>query len=136
MDYTLTTTVDADFDATLAATRAELAEAGFGVLTEIDLASTLKAKLGVDVAPQMILGACRPPLAHAAIQAEPSIGVLLPCNVVVRSIGEGRTLVEAVDPSTMVELTGNDRLTDVATDAHDRLTQALQALTVWGARRP
>ncbi|GAB2753891.1 DUF302 domain-containing protein [Terrabacter koreensis] len=136
MDYTLTTTVEADFDVTLAETRARLAEVGFGVLTEIDLASTLKAKLGVDIAPQGILGACRPPLAHAALKAEPSIGVLLPCNVVVRSIGEGHTLVEAMDPATMVELTGNDRLADIAADAHDRLTQALQALTASGARRP
>ncbi|NUR14884.1 DUF302 domain-containing protein [Terrabacter sp. C0L_2] len=128
MDYTLTTTVDADFDATLIATRAQLAEVGFGVLTEIDLAATLKTKLDVDIAPQVILGACRPPLAHAALQAEPSIGVLLPCNVVVRTLEAGRTIVEAMDPATMVELTGNDRLADVAADARERLSRALKAL--------
>ncbi|WP_345507749.1 DUF302 domain-containing protein [Terrabacter aeriphilus] len=128
MDYTLTTTVDADFDATLTATRAQLAEVGFGVLTEIDLAATLKTKLDVDIAPQVILGACRPPLAHAALQAEPSIGVLLPCNVVVRAVGAGRTIVEAMDPATMVELTGNDQLAEVAADARERLSRALKAL--------
>ena len=128
MDYTLTTTVDADFDATLTATRAQLAEVGFGVLTEIDLAATLKTKLDVDIAPQVILGACRPPLAHAALQAEPSIGVLLPCNVVVRALGPGRTNVEAMDPATMIELTGNDQLAEVAADARERLSRALEAL--------
>ena len=128
MDYTLTTTVDADFDATLTATRAQLAEVGFGVLTEIDLAATLKTKLDVDIAPHVILGACRPPLAHAALQAEPSIGVLLPCNVVVRALGPGRTNVEAMDPATMIELTGNDQLAEVAADARERLSRALEAL--------
>lgn len=128
MDYTLTTTVEADFDATLTATRAQLAEAGFGILTEIDLAATLRTKLDVDIARQVILGACRPPLAHAALQAEPSIGVLLPCNVVVRALGAGRTIVEAMDPATMVELTGNDQLADVAADARERLSRALKTL--------
>lgn len=128
MDYTLTTTVDADFDATLTATRAQLAEVGFGILTEIDLTATLKTKLDVDIAPQVILGACRPPLAHAALQAEPSIGVLLPCNVVVRALAAGRTIVEAMDPATMVELTGNDQLTDIAADARARLSRALEAI--------
>ncbi|GAA2025499.1 DUF302 domain-containing protein [Terrabacter terrae] len=129
MDYTLTTMVDADFDATLTATRAQLAEVGFGVLTEIDMAATLRTKLDVDIAPQVILGACRPPLAYAALEAEPSIGVLLPCNVVVRALGTGRTLVEAMDPATMVKLTGNDQLTDVAVDARERLNRALEALS-------
>lgn len=135
MDYTLTTTVDADFDATLTATRGQLAEVGFGVLTEIDLASTLKTKLDVDIDPQVILGACRPPLAYAALEVEPSIGVLLPCNVVVRSLGTGRTLVEAMDPATMVELTGNDQLADVAADARERLNRALEALNTPSARQ-
>jgi uncharacterized protein (DUF302 family) len=94
MHYALSTTVSAGFDETLAATRAQLAEVGFGVLTEIDMAATLKSKIGVDIAPQVILGACRPPLAHAALQAEPSIGLLLPCNVVVRDAGDGVAQVE------------------------------------------
>ncbi len=98
MGYALSTTVDEPFEQTLEATRAALAEQGFGVLTEIDLKATLKTKLDVDTAPQVILGACRPPLAHAALLAEPSIGLLLPCNVVVRVIDGDRTLVEAMDP--------------------------------------
>src|SRR5690349_21609688 len=122
MGYALSTTVERGFDDTLTATREALAEQGFGVLTEIDLKATLKAKLDVDVAPQVILGACRPPLAHAALQAEPSVGLLLPCNVVVRSVDESTTLVEALDPQVMVGLTNNTALTDVADEAGRRLS--------------
>jgi uncharacterized protein (DUF302 family) len=104
--YAIAVTVDRPFGRTLTATRGALAVQGFGVLTEIDLQATLKAKLGVDIAPQMILGACRPPLAHAALQAEPSIGLLLPCNVVVRTLDEDRTRVETIDPASMVSVTG------------------------------
>lgn len=129
MGYALSTTVERGFDDTLTATREALAEQGFGVLTEIDLKATLKAKLDVDVAPQVILGACRPPLAHAALQAEPSVGLLLPCNVVVRSVDESSTLVEALDPQTMVGLTDNTALTDVADEAGRRLAAALDSLT-------
>lgn len=129
MGYALSTTVDQPFDQTLEAARAALAEQGFGVLTEIDLKATLKTKLDVDIAPQVILGACRPPLAHAAVLAEPSIGLLLPCNVVVRAVDEGRTLVEAMDPAVMVTVTGNENLTEVAADARYRLTAALDSLT-------
>jgi uncharacterized protein (DUF302 family) len=128
MGYALTTTVNRPFDETLKATRDALAEQGFGVLTEIDIAATLKSKLGVDVDPQVILGACRPPLAHAALQAEPSIGLLLPCNVVVRDLGDDRSVVEAMDPAVMVSVTDNDALTDVADDARARLSAALDAL--------
>ncbi|WP_404390924.1 DUF302 domain-containing protein [Humibacillus xanthopallidus] len=129
MHYALSTTVPAGFDKTLDATRAQLAEVGFGVLTEIDMAATLKSKIGVDIAPQVILGACRPPLAHAALQAEPSIGLLLPCNVVVRAVDDDHTIVEAMDPGAMVGITGNDALLDVATDARERLSRALESLT-------
>ena len=128
MSYALTTTVDRPFAETLEATRAALGEQGFGVLTEIDLAATLKAKLDVDIAPHVILGACRPPLAHEAVQVEPSIGLLLPCNVVVRAVDERTTLVEAVDPQTMVGLTGNTALQPVADEATKRLQAALSAL--------
>jgi uncharacterized protein (DUF302 family) len=129
MSYALSTTVARNFTDSLAATRAALAEQGFGVLTEIDLSATLKEKIGVDVPPQVILGACRPPLAYAAVQAEPSIGLLLPCNVVVRDAGDGATVVEAVDPSVMETLTHNDKLADVAADARQRLQAALDSLT-------
>jgi uncharacterized protein (DUF302 family) len=127
--YAISRTVRAPYGETVPAVRAALAEQGFGVLTEIDIAATLKAKLDVDVPAQVILGACRPPLAHQALQVEPSAGLLLPCNVVVREIDPGTTLVEAVDPQTMVALTENDDLKPVADDATQRLTAALSSLS-------
>ncbi|PYG01616.1 Uncharacterized conserved protein, DUF302 family [Georgenia satyanarayanai] len=130
MSYGISTTVEQTFDDTMAALRAALSEQGFGILTEIDMAATLKQKLDVDIPPQVILGACNPPLAHRALQAEESIGLLLPCNVVVRSTGATRTVVEALDPQTMVEVTGNDALHAVADDAAGRLRAALAALAV------
>lgn len=129
MSYALTTTVHSSFDDTLGATRASLTDQGFGILTEIDIQATLKAKLDVDVPAQVILGACRPPLAHAALQVEPSVGVLLPCNVVVRYVDDDTTVVEALDPKIMVSLTHNDALSFVADEAGQRLGAALDALT-------
>jgi uncharacterized protein (DUF302 family) len=129
MSYGITTSVNRPFDQTVAAVREALSEQGFGILTEIDLAGTLKAKLDVDLPPQVILGACNPPLAHRALQAEASIGLLLPCNVVVRSLGADRTAVEALDPQTMVTLTDNAQLRPVADDAAQRLRNALSRLT-------
>lgn len=128
MSYALSTTVNQPFAPTLEATRSALADQGFGVLTEIDLATTLKAKIDADIPAQVVLGACRPPLAYAAVQAEPSIGLLLPCNVVVRAVDDTTTLVEAMDPKVIVTLAGNENLTDVAIDARERLTAALAAL--------
>lgn len=128
MGYALSTTVNRPFDETLAATREALAAQGFGVLTEIDMAGTLKKKLGVDIPPHVILGACNPPNAYKAVQAEPSIGVLLPCNVVVRAAGE-QTIVEAIDPATMHELTGNDAMKDVAVTIGGMLQSALDSLS-------
>ncbi|GGL43318.1 DUF302 domain-containing protein [Phycicoccus endophyticus] len=128
MTYTLDASLDRPFEEVLEATRGALADQGFGILTEIDLAATLKEKIGAEIPPQVILGACRPPLAHAATQAEPSIGVLLPCNVVVRAGEGGATLVEAMDPDAMVTVTGNEALAEVAADAGRRLRAALAAL--------
>ncbi len=128
MGYVIGTTLDREFADTLDATRAALAAQGFGILTEIDLRAAMRDKLGVEVPAQVILGACRPPLALAALQAEPSVGVLLPCNVVVRSLDDGRTRVEAMDPATMVDLTGNERLADVAGEARALLDAALTDL--------
>ncbi|MBK7611498.1 MAG: DUF302 domain-containing protein [Actinomycetales bacterium] len=128
MGYTITRELTRDFAAVVADARAALADNGFGVLTEIDMKATLKAKLDVDIPAQVILGACRPPLAYAALQAEPSIAVFLPCNVVVRDLGEGRTLVEAMDPAFMVEVTGKAELDEVAADARTRIGTALDSL--------
>jgi uncharacterized protein (DUF302 family) len=129
MSYALAVTVDRPFAQVLDATRASLAAQGFGVLTEIDIRATMKAKLDAEVDPQVILGACRPPLAYAALQADPSVGVLLPCNVVVRYLDEAKTLVEALDPQVMVSLTGNQALADVAGEAATRLSAALAAIS-------
>jgi uncharacterized protein (DUF302 family)/uncharacterized OsmC-like protein len=126
--YTLSTTVDADFACTVTATREALSRQGFGVLTEIDVQDTMSRKLGVDVPAEVILGACNPALAHRAMTTEPSIGALLPCNVVVREIDPGHTRVEAVDPAVMVTATGNPGLRDVADDARGRLDAALRTL--------
>ena len=128
MSYALTATVRRPFADTLDATRVSLADQGFGVLTEIDIQATMKAKLDVEVPAQVILGACRPPLAYAALQAEPSVGVLLPCNVVVRYLDDDTTIVEALDPKVMVSLTDNDALSLVADEAGRRLAVALDTL--------
>lgn len=124
MAYSMSVTTDHDFASAVEATRAALADEGFGVLTEIDLAATLKAKLDVDLPPYLILGACRPPLAQAAVAADPSVGTLLPCNVVVRVDGE-RVVVEALDPRIMSQLSESDAIEEVAGDAAARLGRAL-----------
>jgi uncharacterized protein (DUF302 family) len=128
-DYGISITLETDFDDAAARTRAALADQGFGILTEIDVAATMKTKLDVDMAPHLILGACNPPLAHQAIGIDASIGLLLPCNVVVRTLDGAHTLIEAMDPAMMVTATGNPALQPVADQARLRLTTALQALT-------
>jgi uncharacterized protein (DUF302 family) len=124
----MTVTLPRPHAETVDATRASLAEQGFGMLTEIDLAATMRAKLGVDIAPLVILGACRPPLAYGAVLAEPSIATMLPCNVVVRDTGDTTTVIEAFDPETMVALSESPALRTVASDARNRLTADLTAL--------
>ena len=128
MDYGSSTILDRPFAETVAATREALAGQGFGVLTTIDMAGTLKTKLDVDLPPQVILGACNPPLAYRALQVEESIGLLLPCNVVVRALDDGRTLVQTLDPQVMVSVTGNPALAEVADDAAARLREVLATL--------
>jgi len=127
MTYGSAVTVPGSFATTLEAVRAALAEQGFGVLTEIDVAATMKAKLDVDLEPYVILGACNPPLAYRAIQADASIGLLLPCNVVVRQVGE-KNIVEAIDPMMMVDLSSAPEMQAVAVEAATRLGAALASL--------
>jgi uncharacterized protein (DUF302 family) len=128
MSFTLTTTVGSPYADTVDLVRAALAEQGFGVLTEIDLARTLADKLGVEVPPQVILGACRPQLAHAALQADPAIAAVLPCNVVVRAVDDTTTVVEAFDPAAMMGLADNAALEPVAAEARERISAALDSL--------
>lgn len=127
VDYSLAIEVDRDFDEVLARTRDALAAEGFGVLTEIDVKATMKAKLDVDRDDYVILGACNPPLAHQALEAEPDLGVLLPCNVVVYRSGD-RTRVSAVAAEQMLGMVGNDALSPVATEVAGRLQRVLDAV--------
>ena len=124
MTYGTSVTVDAPFSETVERVRSELKTEGFGVLTEIDMTSTMRAKLGEEIEDYVILGACNPPLAYAALEADRSIGLLLPCNVVVRAV-DARTLVEALDPQIMVSLSDNPELKAVADDAAARLERVL-----------
>jgi len=127
VEYSLAIDVDRDFDDVLATTRQALADEGFGVLTEIDVKATMKAKLDVDREEYVILGACNPPLAHQALEAEPELGVLLPCNVVVYR-ADGRTRVSAVAAEQMLGMVGNDALAPVATEVAERLDRVLAAV--------
>jgi uncharacterized protein (DUF302 family) len=123
--YTLSETTAVPFDEAVAHVRDELANEGFGVLCEIDVQKTLNEKLGVEGEPYLILGACNPPLAHRALEAEPELGVLLPCNVVVYR-RDGETHIAAVDAERMLGLVGNDELAAVATDVRNRLSAVVE----------
>ncbi len=123
-EYSHAIDLDRDFDEVLARTREALAAEGFGVLTEIDVQATMKAKLDVDREPYIILGACNPPLAHQALEVEPELGVLLPCNVVVYRT-DGRTRVSAVAAGQMLGMVGNPGLEPVAAEVGARLTRVL-----------
>jgi uncharacterized protein (DUF302 family) len=121
-------TVSYGFDEALAKVTAALAQEGFGVLTEIDVAATMKKKIGVDMPSYRILGACNPQLAHRAIGAEPSIGLLLPCNVVVRQDAAGRTHVEFMDPIAVLQLVDKPQIAALAHEVRGRLDRVLAAL--------
>jgi uncharacterized protein (DUF302 family) len=123
--YTLTSITAAPFAETVERVRAELGREGFGVLCEIDVQATLQAKLGVESEPYLILGACNPPLAHQALEAEPDLGVLLPCNVVVYE-RDGETTVSAVDAERMLAIVGNETLAPIAAEVRGRLAAVVE----------
>ena len=127
--YGISTTVALGYDQALERTRAALAGEGFGVLTEIDVAATLKKKLDVDFRRYIILGACNPPLAHRALTAELDIGLLLPCNVIVYEGGEpGHSVVAAMDPVAALALTGRSDIAALAQEVRGRLERALKVV--------
>ncbi len=130
MDYARSITLDVGQDEAVQLTRAALAEQGFGILTEIDVAATLAAKLDREMEPYMILGAFNPTLAAQALDIERAIGLLLPCNVVVRRQGDA-TLVQALDPNVMVEVPGRPELAAIAEEATRRLDAARATLAGW-----
>ena len=120
--------VDLTFDEALAKVKAELKKEGFGILTEVDVQATLKKKLNEDVKPYQILGACNPPLAHKAIQAEPEIGLMLPCKFIVYVNEDDKTVISAVDPVKMMAGIENDELAEVAKTVQKKFINVLAAL--------
>jgi uncharacterized protein (DUF302 family) len=130
MGIALSTRVATRFEEAVARTREALLEKGFGVLTEINIAATLKAKLGVDVEDYLILGACNPELAYRAISVDREIGLLLPCNVLLRADpdDQGTVIVEAMDPSILVEVTGEPALMAIADEVTAKLGAAIASL--------
>lgn len=127
--YGIGTTVDLEYARAVERTKEELAKEGFGVLSEIDIAATLKKKLGVDVDPYVILGACNPPLAHRALMAEQNLGLLLPCNVIVYATEEkSKSVVAAMDPEAALELAGNPEVSEVAREVKERLERVLSRI--------
>lgn len=118
----------ADFASTVERVGAALKNEGFGILTEIDVQATMKIKLGIEVPAHRILGACNPALAHRALSAEPDIGLLLPCNVVVRQDAAGELTVGLIDPIAMLQMTDNPEVAQVAKEARERLLRVCAAL--------
>jgi len=123
--YTLSATTELGFTETAERVRDELKAEGFGILCEIDVQATLKEKLGVDGEPYLILGACNPPLAHQALEAEPDLGTLLPCNVVVYR-RDGETHISAIDAERMLSIVGTEALTPVAAEVRNRLAAVVE----------
>ena len=130
MGYALSTTLHTSFEDAVERTRKALSDQGFGVLTEIDMKATLKAKLGEDMEDYLILGACNPPLAHRAVNADRQIGLLLPCNVAVRADvdSDNTVIIDAMDPQVMVQLSDQPGLREVADEAAAKLQAAIKAL--------
>ena len=127
--YGMSITVPLAYEQAVDRARAALAAEGFGILAEMDIAATLRKKLDVEFRPYVILGACNPPLAHRALLAEPDIGLLLPCNVIVYAADEpGHSVVAAMDPVEALALTGNDGIRPIAEDVKGRLRRVLEAV--------
>ncbi len=129
MEYGFYATIPGPFDAAVQRVTEGLKKEGFGVLSDIDIQKAMKEKLGKEMLAYRILGACNPPLAHKAIQAEPNVGLLLPCNVTVRDLGTGEVIVGFLNPDMMVGLTNNLAMREVAEDASARLHRVCDALT-------
>jgi uncharacterized protein (DUF302 family) len=127
-DYTLTGTTKLPFADAVERVRNELKTEGFGVLSEIDVQATLREKLGVEEEPYVILGACNPPLAHRALQAEPDLGTLLPCNVVVYQ-RDGQIHISAIDAERMLSIVGNSELAPVAAEVRSKLALVVERAT-------
>ncbi len=125
--YGFGTTLNVSYEETISRVKEALKAEGFGVLTEIDVRQTLREKLGVEMEPYIILGACNPQLAHRALEQEPDIGLLLPCNVVVRSLSQG-SRVDIADPEAMLGMVGNKQLHPVAQEAKQRLQRVVASL--------
>jgi len=127
MNYGMSRTINRPFDEVNAEVRTALTEQGFGIVSEIDMQATLHNKIGVEIDSQIILGACNPMFAHRSLQAEPSIGLLLPCNVVIRKTDAG-TVVEMINPETMVSITENPAIAGIANEVTAKLAAALASL--------
>ena len=128
MSYTINRLITGTaFDTVDSRTRAALTANGFGVLTEIDVAATMKKKIGVDMEPYLILGACNPEMAHQALGLEPRVGAMLPCNVILRAV-EGGVEVSAIDPVASMQAIANERLHAVAAQVRDLLARAVAAI--------
>ncbi len=128
MTYNFTKTLDVPFDAAISKTTAALKDRGFGVLTTIDVKDTLKKKIGADFRPYTILGACNPGYAHKALQAEPMIGTMLPCNVIVQQGDDGKVQVSAVDPVASMAAIENPALATIATEVRNLLKGMVESL--------
>jgi uncharacterized protein (DUF302 family) len=128
MSYYITKSTKGDFDAVVSKVIEKLKDEGFGVLTEIDVANTLKQKLGVEMKRYRILGACNPGLAHKALSVEDKIGVMLPCNVIVQEMADGVVDVAAIDPRMAMQQIGNPALTEISAAVAERLSRVVGAI--------
>ena len=128
MSYYLSKTLETSFDAAVEKVTEALKKEGFGVLTEIDMQATMKKKLDVDIQKYRILGACNPPLAYQALQAEDKIGLMLPCNVIVQEVAGGGTEVAAIDPVASMQAVNNPKLGEVGVQVREKLKRVIDSL--------